>query len=118
MGSLGVRYSKADSLIEITKRVDAAVFIFNADDKMWNDISALESTDKVRDNVLFEYGLFMGELGKNKVCFICKGNPKVASDLKGITYINGDIGEYKVKSKIRRTDHSGVRYSKPGIKVL
>lgn len=93
--------STIDSLIAISKRVDAAVFIFNADDKMWNDISALESTDKVRDNVLFEYGLFMGELGKDKVCFICKGNPKVASDLKGITYINGDIGDYKVKSKIR-----------------
>ena len=41
------------------------------------------------------------ELDKNKVCFICKGNPKVASDLKGITYINGDEGEYNVKAKIR-----------------
>lgn len=90
-----------DSLIAIAERVDAAVFIFNADDRTWNNKSALESTDAVRDNVLFEYGLFMGKLGKNKVCFICKGNPKVASDLKGITYINGDEGEYNVKAKIR-----------------
>lgn len=90
-----------DSLIAIAERVDAAIFIFNADDKTWNDKCALESTDAVRDNVLFEYGLFMGELGKNKVCFICKGNPKVASDLKGITYINGDEGDYKVKAKIK-----------------
>ena len=90
-----------DSLIAIAERVDAAVFVFNADDKTWNDKSTLESTDTVRDNVLFEYGLFMGKLGKSKVCFICKGNPKVASDLKGITYINGDDGDYKVKSKIK-----------------
>ena len=90
-----------DSLIAIAERVDAAVFIFNADDKTWNDKSSLESTNTVRDNVLFEYGLFMGKLGKNNVCFICKGNPKVASDLKGITYINGDEGDYNVKSKIR-----------------
>lgn len=90
-----------DSLIAIAERVDAAVFIFNADDKTWNGKSTLESTNTVRDNVLFEYGLFMGKLGKNKVCFICKGNPKLASDLKGITYINGDDGDYNVKSKIR-----------------
>lgn len=65
-----------DSLIAISKRVQAAVFIFNADDKIWNDKSALESSDTVRDNVLFEYGLFMGALSKENVCFVCKGKPK------------------------------------------
>lgn len=90
-----------DSLIAIAERVDAAIFIFNEDDKVWNDKSTLESTNLVRDNVLFEYGLFMGKLEKNKVCFICKGNLKIASDLKGIVYINGDEGEYKVKSKLK-----------------
>lgn len=90
-----------DALVEVTKRVQAAVFIFNKDDKIWNDKSALEASDTVRDNVLFEYGLFVGALGKRKVCFICKGNPKLASDLKGVTYIDGDLGDSQVKLKLR-----------------
>ena len=89
-----------DALIDITKRVQAAVFIFNADDKIWNDKSALNGYT-VRDNVLFEYGLFMGALGKDKVCFVCKGNPKEVSDLKGITYIDGDLGEAQVQLKLK-----------------
>lgn len=90
-----------DALIAITKRVQAAVFIFNEDDKIWNETSALESSNTVRDNVLFEYGLFMGALSKENVCFICKGKPKLASDLKGITYIDGGSGENNVKLKLK-----------------
>lgn len=90
-----------DALIAIAKRVQAAIFIFNADDKIWNDKSALESSDTVRDNVLFEYGLFMGALSKENVCFVCKGKPQLASDLKGITYIDGDLGDTQVKFKLR-----------------
>lgn len=90
-----------DALIKITKRVQAAVFIFNADDKTWNEKSSLDTTDSVRDNVLFEYGLFMGALEKKKVCFVCKGKPKIASDLKGITYIDGDLGDAQVKLKLK-----------------
>lgn len=90
-----------DALIKITKRVQAAVFIFNADDKVWNDKSSLEASDSVRDNVLLEYGLFAGALGKEKVCFVCKGEPKLASDLKGITYVDGDKSDLIVKSKLK-----------------
>ncbi len=90
-----------DALISITKRVKAAIFVFNSDDKIWNEKTSLEGLDCVRDNVLFEYGLFMGTLGKQNVCFVCKGKPKIASDLKGITYINGDDGEYSLKSSLR-----------------
>lgn len=88
-----------DSLISITKRVQAAVFIFSADDKIWHHKS-LKETATVRDNVLFEYGLFCGALDKKKVCFICKGNPSLASDLDGITYIDGDRGEMTIRKKL------------------
>lgn len=90
-----------DALIEITKRVQAAVFIFNGDDEMWNEKSSLDTLKVVRDNVLFEYGLFAGALGKENVCFICKNNPKIASDLKGVTYINGDKGDIQLKLKLK-----------------
>lgn len=90
-----------DALIAIAERVQAAIFVFNADDKTWNEKSALEVSNSVRDNVLFEYGLFMGALKKENVCFVCKGNPKLASDLKGITYIDGDLGDTQVKFKLK-----------------
>lgn len=93
-----------DSLIEITERVKTAIFIFNEDDKVWFDgkSSILNfSENAVRDNVLFEYGLFMGALGKGKVCFICKGKPHIASDLQGITYIDGDLGDAQVKARLK-----------------
>lgn len=90
-----------DALISIAHRVKAAIFVFNSDDKIWNEKTSLEGLDCVRDNVLFEYGLFMGTLGKQNVCFICKEKPKIASDLKGITYIDGDEGEYSIKSRLR-----------------
>lgn len=96
--------STIDSLLEITDRVKAAIFIFNEDDTVWfngNDSIIDKSENAVRDNVLFEYGLFMGALGKGKVCFVCKGNPHIASDLQGITYINGDSGETQVKTKLK-----------------
>lgn len=88
-----------DSLIEITKRVEAAVFIFNADDKTWHH-NSMKENKTVRDNVLFEYGLFCGALGKSKVCFVCKGKPTLASDLSGITYIDGDLGDITIKRKL------------------
>lgn len=92
-----------DSLIDLTENVDAAVFIFNADDKKWNDTTLVFAggNDIVRDNVLFEYGLFLGALDKNKVCFVCKNHPDLASDLNGITYIDGDNGDFRIKADLK-----------------
>lgn len=76
-----------EALINVSNIVDAAVFVFGEDDKSWYRDNTIMS---VRDNVLFEYGLFSGKLSRNKVIFLCKGNPKIASDLVGITYGNLD----------------------------
>lgn len=90
-----------DALIAITERVDAAVFIFSADDKTWNDKFAIGDKKAVRDNVLLEYGLFVGALGKGKVCFVIKDYPKEVTDLKGIIYIDGNQGDNTIKSNLR-----------------
>lgn len=76
-----------ESLIDATRKVDAAIFIFNSDDKIWYRDE--EKQGAVRDNVLFECGLFMGALGKRNVAIISKNKPKIASDLSGIKYIDG-----------------------------
>lgn len=59
------------------------------------------SVGTTRDNVLFEYGLFVGKKGRNNVVFICKNKPKIASDLKGITYIDADNGDFHMKVELK-----------------
>jgi predicted nucleotide-binding protein len=84
-------------LLEISKSVDAAVFIFSEDDTIWYRQDALRQP---RDNVLLEYGLFCGAVGFKK-CIICRfEKPKVASDLAGLTYLNiseGSINNARVR---------------------
>ncbi|UZP04015.1 nucleotide-binding protein [Clostridium botulinum] len=88
-----------DNLINTTKNVDGAIFIFSDDDKTWCRDEILRSS--VRDNVLFEYGLFMGYLGKTKVAFASKNKPKLASDLLGVTYISADLDEAVIRLQLK-----------------
>lgn len=73
------------SLHKLTRDVDGAVFVLTEDDsaRVRGSLTALP-----RDNVLIEYGLFLGALGLNRVVFVRVGQPKVASDLAGLTYID------------------------------
>lgn len=72
-------------LIEISKTIDAAVFIFSEDDKTWY---RNEGKNQPRDNVLIEYGLFAGQLGPRKTIICRQGNPKTPTDLLGITDVD------------------------------
>jgi hypoxanthine phosphoribosyltransferase len=75
-------------LMEISKTVDAAIFIFSEDDHVWY---RMESTSQPRDNVLIEYGLFAGQLGTRRAIICVDGKPKTSTDLAGI--INLDISK-------------------------
>lgn len=77
-----------ESLVVQSKTVDAAIFIFSEDDKVWY---RGDSAHQPRDNVLIEYGAFASRLGMRKSIICVNGNPKGSSDLAGITYI--DISE-------------------------
>jgi len=57
-----------DSLLEKSATMDFAIFVFTPD-----DVATIRDKSKyiVRDNVLFELGLFTGTLGKER-CFIVK----------------------------------------------
>lgn len=69
----------------ITEEVDAAVFIFSEDDRVW--YRGLERSQP-RDNVILEYGMFVGRHGHHRA-IICKdGHASQASDLLGLTYID------------------------------
>lgn len=87
-----------ESLINMSRKVDAAIFIFNGDDETWYRKNLVQS---VRDNVLFEYGLFVGAMGRKNVTFVCKNKPKIATDLLGLNYINGEDKDLSLKKKIK-----------------
>ncbi len=78
---------------------DAAIFVYSEDDMLQTHESIVAS---VRDNVIFESGLFIGKMGHAKVALYIVGNPKIPSDLQGITVIkatdNLDADERKFKA--------------------
>jgi hypothetical protein len=77
-------------LRELAHSVDGAIFFFAEDDKVWfRD----EELGQPRDNVLIEYGLFMGSISDNspeRVVFCRVGSAKTASDVAGVLYIPYD----------------------------
>jgi hypothetical protein len=74
-----------ESLFEQTEMFDAAIFVFTPDDEV---ITRNKPKQTARDNVIFELGLFIGALGRNR-CFIVKprsfSHLDLPTDLLGIT---------------------------------
>jgi hypothetical protein len=91
-----------EDLIEKLKTTDFAIFIFSPD-----DISYIRKKEHrvIRDNVLFELGLFTGYLGRKHTFILAPSSvPKnfhLASDLAGITY-----GTYEIDKKKKAIDVS------------
>jgi predicted nucleotide-binding protein len=50
--------------------------------------------ERGRQNVIFEWGQFMGKIGRKNVCLLIKGNVEIPSDLRG-------IGEYRFNRNIK-----------------
>lgn len=83
-GTFKLSSSTIDDLVEKSSTVDFALFIFAPD-----DISSIRSRREhvVRDNVIFEMGLFVGAIGKSR-SFILKPrnvDMHLPTDLLGVT---------------------------------
>ena len=80
-----------ERLLELTREVDFAAFVFAQDD--WTTNSPLPSTPpgtgqaSPRDNVVFEAGLFGGVLGMRRTFILHASGSKLPSDLLGLTSI-------------------------------
>lgn len=75
-----------ESLIESINNFDFALFVFKPDDV---SIIRDKQYQTVRDNVIFELGLFIGKLGRSRVFFAVPQsveNLHLPTDLSGITY--------------------------------
>jgi hypothetical protein len=83
-GGFEIGKTALESLDAQAHRFDAAIFVFGPDDKL---VTASGERDAVRDNVVFELGLFIGRLGRDK-CFIIKPrsfpDSHFPSDLLGV----------------------------------
>jgi hypothetical protein len=80
-----------ERLLELTREVDFAAFVFARDD--WTTISPPESDPSVagqaspRDNVVFEAGLFGAALGMRRTFILHASGSKLPSDLLGLTCV-------------------------------
>lgn len=76
--------SVLDDLLLTLEAVDAAVFLLSSDDlvKMRGQMFGA-----ARDNVLFELGLFMGKLGRDRTFFVMPRDSdfRIPTDLMGVT---------------------------------
>ena len=70
-------------LLELTREVDFAAFIFARDD--WTTSGAQAGQASPRDNVVFEAGLFGGVLGMERTFILHAREAKLPTDLLGLT---------------------------------
>ena len=81
-----------ERLLELTREVDFAAFVFARDDWTANsppapDPSASAAQASPRDNVVFEAGLFGGVLGMRRTFILHANGSKLPSDLLGLTCV-------------------------------
>ncbi|OED63423.1 hypothetical protein A143_11740 [Vibrio splendidus ZS-139] len=83
-GVFSLSETPLDSITKALSASDFGIFVFSSDDML-----KMRDTEHnaVRDNVLFELGLFVGRLGKQRCFIIMPDNPElhIPSDLIGVT---------------------------------
>lgn len=67
--------------------VGFAVVLLTPDDTGASKRKLVETKDRARQNVVFEFGYFVGKLERNRVCALVKGDIEKPSDLDGVVYI-------------------------------
>jgi hypothetical protein len=84
--------STLDRLVELTREVDFAAFVFAQDDWTTKGASpdAASGEASPRDNVVFEAGLFGGALGIRRTFILHAQGAKLPTDLLGLTSIRYD----------------------------
>jgi Predicted nucleotide-binding protein containing TIR-like domain len=73
-----------EDFVSISERVDAAILAGTPDDTL---LSRDQQAIVIWGNVLFEYGLFVGRLGRHVTTLALVGNTTLPSDLDGISHL-------------------------------
>src|SRR5947199_7593533 len=88
-----------ERLIELTREVDFAAFVFARDDWTTNAPDTQGGEASPRDNVVFEAGLFGGVLGMRRTFILHANGAKLPSDLLGLTCVR--YGEATTAAEMR-----------------
>ena len=75
-----------------------AIGIFTPDDEgaLANEME--HAKPRTRQNVIFEFGYFIGKLGRDRACALIKGEVEIPSDYSGVLYIQLDQTDgWKIK---------------------
>jgi hypothetical protein len=96
--------STLERLLELTREVDFAAFLFAADD--WTTSAAASAPAAAggqaspRDNVVFEAGLFGGVLGMRRTFILHAEGAKLPTDLLGLTAVrySGELTPAEMRS--------------------
>ena len=79
-------------------QVGFAVVVCTPDDEGKPVAENTAPRPRVRQNVLLEWGYFLGELGRDRVCALIKGEVEVPSDYSGVLYVEMDAaGAWKLR---------------------
>ena len=89
-----------ETLVKSASLFDFGFMVFSADDELIVRDTHFESA---RDNVLFEYGLFLGRVGLDRAFVIAQKEAKIPTDLLGITNTRYEI-ENDANGDKRATD--------------
>jgi hypothetical protein len=83
--------STLERLLELTREVDFAAFVFAQDDWTTSSAATSDAQASPRDNVVFEAGLFGGVLGMRRTFILHANGSKLPSDLLGLTAIRYEV---------------------------
>lgn len=76
--------------LEANADVGFAVVLLTPDDAGHRADAPDEIRSRARQNVVLELGLFVGLLGRNRVCALYKGDVELPGDLSGVLYVRID----------------------------
>jgi hypothetical protein len=101
-----------ERLLELTREVDFAAFVFAGDDWTATDTSTPApgaGQSSPRDNVVFEAGLFGGVLGMRRTFILHARDAKLPSDLLGLTAVRygqptstADVSASEIRAMVKK----------------
>lgn len=88
--------------------VGFAIILYTGDDAGNTEIEAGKGNlnARARQNVIFEHGLLMGRLGRNKVVPLVSGTLELPSDIQGVVYINNKNWQLEVAREIKAAGYN------------
>lgn len=93
-----------ERLLELTREVDFAAFVFAQDDWTTTSPQASQAPEpgqaSPRDNVVFEAGLFGGALGMRRTFILHANGAKLPTDLLGLTSVRYDDSTAAVEIEV------------------